>query len=184
MQLELKLGIGGTSYEDFIRSMHLPIQLRYVLVSEGRIVFNMCFVAHLNVRSGCSWCHYFLKAKLEKLTLMLITPSTQRCIQIPDVNLITCSRCQTSCFFNSPLVLVRSALIKANTYSTLNHVIDLLQKIIVVCGMCGCSEVDPIVASFSGGAVGVITALMIVELNNVKQQEHQRCKYCHGTGLL
>jgi len=71
--LELKLGIGGTSYEDFIRSMHLPIQL---------------------------------------------------------------------------------------------------------------SEVDPIVASFSGGAVGVITALMIVELNNVKQQEHQRCKYCHGTGYL
>ena len=28
-QLELKLGIGGTSYEDFIRSMHLPMQLRY-----------------------------------------------------------------------------------------------------------------------------------------------------------
>ena len=60
MQLELKLGIGGTSYEDFIRSMHLPIQLRYVLASEGRIVFNMCFVAHLNVRSGCSWCQFFL----------------------------------------------------------------------------------------------------------------------------
>lgn len=30
-QLELKLGIGGTSYEDFIRSMHLPLQLRYLL---------------------------------------------------------------------------------------------------------------------------------------------------------
>jgi hypothetical protein len=28
-QLELKLGLGGTSYEDFIRSMHLPLQLRY-----------------------------------------------------------------------------------------------------------------------------------------------------------
>ncbi|KAI8013714.1 hypothetical protein LOK49_LG05G01015 [Camellia lanceoleosa] len=26
--LELKLGIGGTSYEDFIHSMHLPMQLR------------------------------------------------------------------------------------------------------------------------------------------------------------
>jgi hypothetical protein len=47
---------------------------------------------------------------------------------------------------------------------------------------CGCSEVDPIVASFSGGAVGVITSLMVVELNNVKRQEHQRCRYCHGTG--
>nr|WCI15275.1 orange isoform X2 [Crocus sativus] len=71
--LELKLGIGGTSYEDFIRNMHLPMQL---------------------------------------------------------------------------------------------------------------SQVDPIVASFSGGAVGVISALMVVEINNVKQQEHKRCKYCLGTGYL
>ncbi|CAL5407630.1 unnamed protein product [Camellia sinensis] len=44
------------------------------------------------------------------------------------------------------------------------------------------SEVDPIVASFSGGAVGVISALMVVEINNVKQQEDKRCKYCLGTG--
>nr|PNR59591.1 hypothetical protein PHYPA_002382 [Physcomitrium patens] len=46
------------------------------------------------------------------------------------------------------------------------------------------SEVDPIVASFSGGSVGVITSLMVVELNNVRRQEQQRCKYCHGTGYL
>ncbi|CAL1390925.1 unnamed protein product [Linum trigynum] len=46
------------------------------------------------------------------------------------------------------------------------------------------SQVDPIVASFSGGAVGVISALMVVEVNNVKQQEHKRCKYCIGTGYL
>ena len=46
-----------------------------------------------------------------------------------------------------------------------------------------CSQVDPIVASFSGGAVGVISALMVVEANNVKQQEHKRCKYCLGTGM-
>lgn len=71
--LELKLGIGGTSYEDFIRSMHLPLQL---------------------------------------------------------------------------------------------------------------SQVDPIVASFSGGAVGVISALMLIEANNVEQQEKKRCKYCNGTGYL
>ncbi|MQL75268.1 hypothetical protein Taro_007604 [Colocasia esculenta] len=43
------------------------------------------------------------------------------------------------------------------------------------------SQVDPIVASFSGGAVGVISALMVVEINNVKQQEQKRCKYCLGT---
>ncbi|KAJ9678689.1 hypothetical protein PVL29_020775 [Vitis rotundifolia] len=46
------------------------------------------------------------------------------------------------------------------------------------------SQVDPIVASFSGGAVGVISSLMIVEINNVKQQEKKRCKYCLGTGYL
>jgi len=46
------------------------------------------------------------------------------------------------------------------------------------------SQVDPIVASFSGGAVGVISALMVVEVNNVEQQEGKRCKYCHGTGYL
>ncbi|XP_039011073.1 protein ORANGE-GREEN, chloroplastic-like [Hibiscus syriacus] len=46
------------------------------------------------------------------------------------------------------------------------------------------SQVDPIVASFSGGAVGVISASMVVEINNVKQQEHKQCKYCLGTGYL
>lgn len=46
------------------------------------------------------------------------------------------------------------------------------------------SQVDPIVASFSGGAVGVITALMLIEINNVGQQEKKRCKYCHGSGYL
>lgn len=45
------------------------------------------------------------------------------------------------------------------------------------------SQVDPIVASFSGGAVGVISALMVVEINNVKLQEDKRCKYCLGTGI-
>ncbi|GKC13553.1 hypothetical protein Tco_1010335, partial [Tanacetum coccineum] len=40
-------------------------------------------------------------------------------------------------------------------------------------------EVDPIVASFSGGAVGVISAFIVVEI--LKQQEHKRCKYCLGT---
>nr|GMD86774.1 protein ORANGE-LIKE, chloroplastic [Ipomoea batatas]GME05862.1 protein ORANGE-LIKE, chloroplastic [Ipomoea batatas] len=46
------------------------------------------------------------------------------------------------------------------------------------------SQVDPIVASFSGGAVGVISCLMLIEANNVVQQEKKRCKYCHGSGYL
>jgi len=32
------------------------------------------------------------------------------------------------------------------------------------------AEVDPIVASFCGGGVGVLTALLIVEANNAKMQ--------------
>ncbi|KAL8140981.1 hypothetical protein V2J09_007002 [Rumex salicifolius] len=46
------------------------------------------------------------------------------------------------------------------------------------------SQVDPIVASFSGGAVGVISCLMLIEVNNVRQQEKKRCSYCLGTGYL
>jgi len=46
----------------------------------------------------------------------------------------------------------------------------------------GYSEINPIVASFSRGAMGIIMSFMVVELNNVKQQEHKRYKYCHGTG--
>ncbi|GAB2272162.1 hypothetical protein Dimus_006982 [Dionaea muscipula] len=46
------------------------------------------------------------------------------------------------------------------------------------------SQVDPIVASFVGGSVGVISALMIIEASNVVRQEKKRCKYCHGTGYL
>lgn len=46
------------------------------------------------------------------------------------------------------------------------------------------SQVDPIVASFCGGAVGVLSALLVVEINNVHEQEKKRCLYCKGTGYL
>jgi hypothetical protein len=46
------------------------------------------------------------------------------------------------------------------------------------------AEVDPIVASFCGGAVGVLSALLIVEENNIKKQQKTRCFYCKGTGYL
>eukprot|EP00898_Chlorokybus_atmophyticus_P007172 jgi/Chlat1/7456/Chrsp6S07469 len=46
------------------------------------------------------------------------------------------------------------------------------------------SQVDPIVASFCGGAVGVISTLLVVEVNNVKTNESKRCHYCEGTGYL
>jgi len=46
------------------------------------------------------------------------------------------------------------------------------------------AQVDPIVASFCGGSVGVLSALLVVEVNNVKAQKRNRCHYCDGTGYL
>lgn len=46
------------------------------------------------------------------------------------------------------------------------------------------AQVDPIVASFCGGAVGVVSALLVVEVNNIDKQRHNRCHYCEGTGYL
>ncbi|KXZ44851.1 hypothetical protein GPECTOR_61g804 [Gonium pectorale] len=46
------------------------------------------------------------------------------------------------------------------------------------------AQVDPIVASFCGGAVGVLSALLVVEINNVEKQTKNRCFYCEGTGYL
>jgi hypothetical protein len=46
------------------------------------------------------------------------------------------------------------------------------------------AEVDPIVASFCGGAVGVLTSLLVIETNNAKIQEKRKCIYCEGSGYL
>ncbi|KAF5838487.1 hypothetical protein DUNSADRAFT_2816 [Dunaliella salina] len=46
------------------------------------------------------------------------------------------------------------------------------------------SQVDPIVASFCGGSVGVLSALLVVEINNIRKQQRNRCHYCNGTGYL
>lgn len=40
------------------------------------------------------------------------------------------------------------------------------------------AHVDPIVASFCGGAVGVLSTLMVIEMNNVRRQAELRCVYC------
>ena len=40
------------------------------------------------------------------------------------------------------------------------------------------AQVDPIVASFCGGAVGVLSTLLVVEVNNSKMQAANRCIYC------
>merc|ERR1712072_1443196 len=46
------------------------------------------------------------------------------------------------------------------------------------------AEVDPIVASFCGGSVGVLSALFIVEANNISLHRKERCFYCRGSGYL
>jgi len=40
------------------------------------------------------------------------------------------------------------------------------------------------VASFCGGSVGVLSALLVVEINNIRKQQRNRCHYCNGTGYL
>lgn len=46
------------------------------------------------------------------------------------------------------------------------------------------ASVDPIVASFCGGAVGVLTTLLIVEYNNAAGVAANRCVYCGGAGYI
>ena len=46
------------------------------------------------------------------------------------------------------------------------------------------AEVDPIVASFCGGAVGVLSTLMVVESNNAAVQAKRRCFYCEARAAL
>lgn len=46
------------------------------------------------------------------------------------------------------------------------------------------ADVDPIVASFCGGAVGVLSSLLIVEANNISLHAKDRCFYCQGSGYL
>ncbi len=46
------------------------------------------------------------------------------------------------------------------------------------------SAVDPIVASFCGGAIGVITTLLLVELYNSDVQAKNRCIYCGVSPIL
>lgn len=80
------------------------------------------------------------------------------------------------CFINSWLPLAETFLLMiADLHDQYLITLRLLHE---------CSQVDPIVASFSGGAVGVISVLMLIEVNNVEQQEKKRCKYCHGTGMF
>ena len=46
------------------------------------------------------------------------------------------------------------------------------------------AQVDPIVASFTGGAVGAISAFFVIEIQNVKEQRKKICMYCKGSGYL
>jgi hypothetical protein len=73
----------------------------------------------------------------------------------------------------------------------LSHVLVTCAHVLVTClgHSCTChlsrdQQVDPIVASFCGGSVGVLSALLVVEINNIRKQQRNRCHYCDGTGYL
>uniref|UniRef100_A0A061QSY9 Uncharacterized protein n=1 Tax=Tetraselmis sp. GSL018 TaxID=582737 RepID=A0A061QSY9_9CHLO len=74
----------------------------------------------------------------------------------------------------SPILEVRLGL-GGQSYSDFIDTLHLPQQL---------SQVDPIVASFCGGAVGVLTSLLLVEQNNVRRQAEARCAYCEGTGYI
>ena len=46
------------------------------------------------------------------------------------------------------------------------------------------AEVDPIVASFTGGAVGVVSAFFAIEIRSAQEQRKKVCMYCKGSGYL
>ena len=46
------------------------------------------------------------------------------------------------------------------------------------------ARMELIVASFCGGAVGVLSAFMVVEANNARAQEKRRCQYCEVSSDL
>eukprot|EP01024_Parvocaulis_polyphysoides_P066025 TRINITY_DN7727_c0_g1_i1.p2 TRINITY_DN7727_c0_g1~~TRINITY_DN7727_c0_g1_i1.p2 ORF type:complete len:193 (-),score=39.55 TRINITY_DN7727_c0_g1_i1:96-674(-) len=74
----------------------------------------------------------------------------------------------------APVLEVRFGL-GGSTYSEFIQSLNLPEQL---------AEVDPIVAAFCGGAVGVISALLVVEANNIKQQQKNKCLYCEGEGYL
>eukprot|EP01026_Neomeris_dumetosa_P050419 TRINITY_DN4421_c0_g1_i11.p2 TRINITY_DN4421_c0_g1~~TRINITY_DN4421_c0_g1_i11.p2 ORF type:complete len:291 (-),score=14.07 TRINITY_DN4421_c0_g1_i11:447-1319(-) len=46
------------------------------------------------------------------------------------------------------------------------------------------ANVDPVAAAFSGGVVGVLSAVLVIEANNIKEQKDTLCPYCQGKGYL
>ena len=113
----------GTTYEQFISSMHLPSQLAQVRIQ------------------------YIAKARLQALSFRpgrACTVALQN-LFVAKARPCCCSSCQMH----------------------------------DVC----CAQVDPIVASFCGGAVGVLSTLLVVEVNNKDRQAAQRCVYCEVSSV-
>ena len=98
--------------------------------------------------------------------------------QSPSVHMITSLACMHSPLQAQPpprphlpiLILLTLANVAAGTsYAEFIRMAHLPAQL---------AQVDPIVASFCGGAVGVLSTLMLVEANNSKMQAANRCIYC------
>lgn len=117
--LEVKLGLGGSSYRDLIANMHLPVQLAQVRLGWAAATGDG---ATCGPGRACGAC---------------IEPSPVCCgSALASASPCVWSACKQSERGAPPLG----------------------------------AQVDPIVASFCGGGVGVLTALLIVEANNAKMQ--------------
>ena len=79
------------------------------------------------------------------------------------------SKYLTSCMHTHFAVCQKVCCTLGTTYADFIRNVHLPSQLAVV---------DPIVASFCGGAVGVLTTLLLVEMNNSEMQAKNRCIYC------
>ncbi|CAI7925450.1 unnamed protein product [Closterium sp. NIES-54] len=225
--LQLRLGMGGTSYEDFIASMHLPRQLRG---GGGRAIsaaggggdastaINGAFFVPLIPPPPNLPSHYsqvdpiaasftggavgvlsaLLVVEVVRLPLLLMVvslPVLSISPFIPPHATVPAHRSQVdpiAASFTGGAVGMLSALLLVEVVRLPLLLMVVSLPVLSISPFipphatvpAHRSQVDPIVASFTGGAVGVLSALLVVEVNNVKQQEHKRCMYCHGSGYL
>ncbi|CAA6669781.1 unnamed protein product [Spirodela intermedia] len=100
--LELKLGIGGTSYADFIRSVHLPMQLSQVdpivaSFSGGRLVcyyfVNAGYLACARCSSTGSIVLVEPVSAVNSFDQPLMPPRTERCLNCSGSGKVMCPTC-------------------------------------------------------------------------------------------
>ncbi|CAN4117327.1 unnamed protein product [Withania somnifera] len=107
--LELKLGLGGTSYEDFIQNLHLPMQLRWgsrshlsMLIEANNVVQQekkMCKYCHGSGYLACARCSasgkclYTEPISVNGSYQSLRVPYLKRCVNCSGTGKVMCPTC-------------------------------------------------------------------------------------------